>query len=162
MREQPADAVHDVKHVTFQTTVAINGNNTGVVVAPELIEALGAGGQPPVLVNLNGYKYRTTVGVMRGKHMVGISAATRSETGLQGGDPITVTLTDADAPREVTLPADFAAALVHHPDAQAFFRTLANSVQRYHIDNVNGAKAQETRQRRIDKAIGLFLDGKAR
>lgn len=113
-------------------------------------------------MDLNGYEYRTTVGVMGGSHMVGISAAIRSATGLRGGDPITVTLTVADAPRGVNMPADFAAALADHRDAGAFFATLSNSVQRYHIDNINGAKAPETRQRRIDKAIGLFLDGKPR
>jgi len=40
--------------------------------------------------------------------------------------------------------------------------TLSNSVQHLHVDNVNGAKAEETRQRRIDKAITLFLEGKQR
>jgi hypothetical protein len=35
-------------------------------------------------------------------------------------------------------------------------------MQRYHVDNVNAAKSADTRQRRIDKAIALFLDGKQR
>jgi uncharacterized protein YdeI (YjbR/CyaY-like superfamily) len=35
-------------------------------------------------------------------------------------------------------------------------------MQRYHIDNVNAAKSAETRQRRIEKAISLFRDGKQR
>ena len=52
-----------------------------------------------------------TVGVVDGKHMVSISAAVRKAIGLQGGDPIQVTLTVADTPQQVTIPADFAAAL---------------------------------------------------
>ena len=63
-----------------------------------------------MLVNVNGYEYRNTVGVMGGKHMVSISAAVRKATGLQGGDPIRVTLTLADSSQEVAIPADFAAA----------------------------------------------------
>jgi uncharacterized protein YdeI (YjbR/CyaY-like superfamily) len=39
---------------------------------------------------------------------------------------------------------------------------LSNSMRRYHVDNINGAKSADTRQRRIDKAIALFLDGKQR
>lgn len=152
----------DAQQVTFRTTVAASGNNTGVVVPPELLEALEAGRRPPVLVSLNGYEYRTTVGVMGGIPMVSVSAAIRAATGLRAGDAITVTLTVTDAPREVDVPADLAAALAEHPDAEAFFGTLANSVQRFHVDNVNGAKAPETRQRRIDKAIALFLAGKPR
>ncbi len=152
----------EVKQVTFETTVAASGNNTGVVVPPELIQALAAGRRPPVLVNLNGYEYRTTVGVMRGLHMVGISAAVRSATGLKGGDSIAITLTVADSPREVLIPTDFAAALAAQPAAEAFFAKAANSIQRFHIDSINAAKTQDTRQRRIHKALRLFLDGKPR
>ena len=79
--------------VTFETTVAVTGNNTGIVVPEEAIEQLAAGKRPPVLVNINGYEHQNTVGVMGGKHMVSISTAVRKATALQGGDPIHVTLT---------------------------------------------------------------------
>ena len=148
--------------VTFATTVAVTGNNTGIVVSEEAIEQLAAGKRPPVLVNVNGYEYRNTVGVMGGRYMISISAAVRKETGLKGGDPIHVTLTLADTPREVDVPADFAAALSADPDAGAFFATLSNSLQRYHVDNISEAKTAETRQRRIEKAISLFREGKKR
>jgi uncharacterized protein YdeI (YjbR/CyaY-like superfamily) len=94
--------------------------------------------------------------------MIGISAAVRKETGLQGGDPIKVRLRVATAPREVDVPADFAAALAADDGAAAFFASLSNSLQRYHVDNINGAKAEETRQRRIAKAVDLFRQGKPR
>ena len=148
--------------VTFETTVAASGNNTGIVVPDEVIGQLAAGKRPPVLVNVNGYEYRNTVGVMGGRHMISISAAVRSATGLKGGDPIRVTLTVADTAREVDVPADFAAALAADERARAFFEKLSNSMQRYHVDNINAAKSADTRQRRIDKAIALFLDGKQR
>ena len=150
------------KSVTFETTVAASGNNTGIVVPDEVIGQLAAGKRPPVLVNVNGYEYRNTVGVMGGRHMISISAAVRSATGLTGGDPIRVTLTVADTPHEVSVPADFAAALAADERAGAFFDKLSNSMQRHHVDNINAAKSADTRQRRIDKAIALFLDGKQR
>jgi Bacteriocin-protection, YdeI or OmpD-Associated/Domain of unknown function (DUF1905) len=150
------------KSVTFETTVAASGNKAGIVVPDEVIEQLAAGRRPPVLVSVNGYEYRNTVAVMGGRHMIGISAAVRSATGLTGGDPIRVTLTVADTPREVSVPADFAAALAADERARAFFEKLSNSMQRYHVDSINAAKSADTRQRRIDKAIALFLDGKPR
>jgi Bacteriocin-protection, YdeI or OmpD-Associated/Domain of unknown function (DUF1905) len=148
--------------VTFETTVAVTGNNTGIVVPEDAIGQLAAGKRPPVLVNVNGYECRNTVGVMGGKHMISISAAVRKATGLQGGDPIRVTLTVADTPQEVTLPADFAAALAADEQASAFFGKLSNSMQRYHVDNITAAKSADTKQRRIDKAIALFRAGKQR
>src|ERR1700761_322298 len=106
--------------VAFDTTVTASGNNTGIVVPDEIIERLGAGRRPPVIVNVNGYEYRSTVAVMRGQHMIGISAA--------------------DTPREVDMPEDFARALQAEPTAKAFFDKLSNSLQRYHADNVTSAK----------------------
>lgn len=147
---------------TFETTVAASGNNTGIVVPEEVISQLAAGKRPAVLIDVNGYQYRNTVGMMSGKHMISISSAVRQATGLKGGDPIRVTLTVADAPPEVNVPADFAAALAADARASAFFGKLSNSMQRYHVDNINAAKSAETRQRRIDKAMGLFHDGKQR
>ena len=155
MAGEPASA-------TFETTVTATGNNTGIVVPEEVIEQLGAGKRPAVLVNLNGYEYRTTAGVMGGRHMVSVSAAVRKATGLGGGDPVRVTLTVADTPRDVTVPDDFAAALAADEQAAAFFAGLSNSMQRYHVDNIAAAKSADTRQRRVDKAIALFREGKQR
>jgi hypothetical protein len=75
----------------------------GIVVPEEAVEQLAAGKRPPVLVNVNGYEYRNTAGVMGSTHMISISAAVRNATGLKGIDPIRVTLTVADTPQEVTL-----------------------------------------------------------
>jgi len=152
----------DPRTVTFETTVAASGNNTGIVVPDEVIEQLAAGKRPPVLVNVNGYEYRNTVGVMGGKHMISISAAVRQETGLKGGDPIHVTLTVAQTPRGVDVPDDFAVALSSDTEARAFFEKLPNSLQRYHVDSINAAKTAATRQRRIEKAVSLFREGKQR
>lgn len=147
---------------TFDTTVAANGNNTGIVVPAEVIEQLGAGRRPAVLVNVNGYEYRNTVGVLGGKFMISISAAVRKATGLLVGDPIRVILTVADTPREVAVPSDLAAALAGDDRACAFFATLSNSMQRYHIDNVNSAKTADTRQRRIERTVALLRAGRQR
>jgi hypothetical protein len=146
----------------FDTTVTAAGNNTGIVVPDEMIERLGASRRPAVVVNVNGYEYPNTVGVMGGRHMISISAAVRKATGLQAGDPIRVVLTLADGPREVTVPDDLAAALSADPTAEAFFAKLSGSLRRYHVDSINAAKTAETRQRRIDKAIALFRQGKQR
>src|SRR3954451_11230311 len=109
------------KSVTFETLVAASGNNTGIVVPEDAIAELAAGKRPPVLVNVNGHEYRSTVAVMSGKHMIGISAAIRAATGLKAADPITVTLTVADSPRDVDIPDDFRTALAANAPADAFF-----------------------------------------
>ena len=150
------------RSATFETTVAANGNNTGIVVPVEVIDHLGAGHRPPVLVDVNGHEYRSTVAVMGGKHMISISSAVRAATGVTGGDPIRVTLTVADTPREVDVPADLAAALAREEGTEAFFGNLSNSLQRYHVDSINAAKNAQTRARRIARTVALFREGKKR
>ena len=135
---------------------------TGIVIPPDVLQELNAGKKPAALVAPNGYEYRTTVGVMSGNSMIPVSAAVRKESGVAAGDLVEVRLTVDASPRSVDIPADFATAMAAAPVAAAFFQTLSNSLQRYHVDNVNGAKTADTRQRRIDKAVGLFLDGKPR
>ena len=40
---------------TFTTTLLAFGNNTGIEVPPDHVEALGAGKRPPVKVDVDGY-----------------------------------------------------------------------------------------------------------
>jgi len=147
--------------VSFDTTIRGVGNNAGIEVPADVIEQLGAGKRPPVLVKVNGYEYRNTVGVMGGKHLISVNAAVRKDSGLAAGDAVTVTLTVVEEPREVDVSADFTAAM-DDAGVRPFFDALSNSLQRMHADLVAGARAPETRQRRIDKAVGLFRDGKQR
>jgi Bacteriocin-protection, YdeI or OmpD-Associated/Domain of unknown function (DUF1905) len=147
---------------SFDTTVTATGNNTGIEVPDEVIERLGAGRRPAVTVNVNGFEYQNTIGVMGGRHLISLSAAIRKQTGLHAGDPIHVELTLAGQPREVAVPDDLAAALATDPAAAAFFATLSNSLQRYHVDTITAAKTDQTRHRRIDKAIALFQQKRQR
>lgn len=147
---------------SFSTEVLAWGNNTGIEVPEEVLERFGKGRRPGVIVTINGYEYRSTVAVMDGMNLLPVSKAVREGAGVAGGDVVDVTLTLEVGPRPIDLSEDFAAALDAQPAAREFFDALANSLQRFHADNVNAAKTPETSQRRIDKAIALFLDGKKR
>lgn len=136
----------------FETTMSQVGNNTGIEVPPDVIEALGAGKRPPVVVVVNGYEYRNTVAVMGGRFMISFSSDKRAATGIGGGDPIVVDLELDTAPRTVEVPADLAAAL-ESAGARAAFDALTPSAKKAHVTAVEGAKAAETRQRRVDGIV---------
>lgn len=136
----------------FETKLLQTGNNTGIEVPPEVIEALGGGKRPAVALTVNGYAYRSTVGVMGGKSLVPFSSDHRVASGLKGGDAITVEIELDVAPREVTVPADLATAL----DAAGLrpaFDKLAFSHRKEHVRAIEDAKTADTRIRRIEKAI---------
>ena len=146
---------------TFKTTLHQTGNNTGIVVPPEIVEALGGGKKPALAVTVNGYAYRSSLATMGGQSMISFSSDKRAATGLKGGDKIDVTLELDEAPRVMEVPPDLQAALNADRAAKAHFATLSYSNQRRHIDPINQAKAPDTRARRIEKSVALFRDGKS-
>ena len=160
---QPA-SLQGVRHMSFRTTLLQSGPTaTGFEVPPEVVEALGAGRRPPVRVTLNGTDTdRNTVAVMGGVFMIGVSAEHRDASGVRGGDEITVELALDTEPREIAVPVDFRAALDADTDALRTWEGLSYSLRRYHVDQINGAKTDETRQRRIAKSVEMLRAGRAR
>ncbi|KQR86845.1 DUF1905 domain-containing protein [Microbacterium sp. Leaf179] len=132
----------------FETTLSQIGNNTGIEVPAEVVEALGGGRRAAVVVDVNGYVYPSTLAVMGGRQLIPFSADKRAATGLSGGDPIVVELRLDTAPRTVEVPDDLAAAL-DAAGARAAFDALAPSARKAYVANVEGAKTADTRARRI-------------
>lgn len=147
----------------FRTTI-LKGDKTatGIRIPPEIVEALGSGKRPPVTVTINGYTYRSTVAVLGGEYMVGVSAQNREGAGVAGGDEVDVELQLDTAPREVTLPDDFSTALAADPIARTTFEALSNSNKGWHVSSIEGAKTDETRQRRIAKSVAALREGRPR
>jgi hypothetical protein len=147
----------------FRTTLLQDGKTaTGIQIPDAIVEALGRGKRPPVTVTINGYSYRNTVAVMGGVFMVGVSAEHRAGAGIKGGDEIDVDIELDTVPREITVPADFAAALAAEPDARRTFDALSYSNKSWHTLQIEGARTDETRQRRISKSIEILREGRPR
>ena len=147
----------------FHTTI-LQGDKTatGIRIPAEVVQALGTGKRPPIRVTINGFTYRSTVAVMGGEYMVGLSAENRAGAGVAGGDEVDVDIELDTAPRDVTVPPDFAAALDAVPAARSTFDGLSNSNKGWHVLQIVGAKTEETRQRRIGKSIEALREGRVR
>lgn len=139
----------------FETTLSQTGNNTGIEVPADVVEQLGGGKRPAVLVDVNGYSYQSTIGVMGGRFLIPFSSDKRAATGLAGGDAITVELTLDTAPRTVEVPDDLAAALAA-AGARAAFDALSPSARKAHVTKVTSAKAAETRTRRVEAVVATL------
>lgn len=128
-------------------------NTTGIRVPEANIQELGAGKKPPVNVTVNGYTYKSTVAVMGGEYLISFASEHRAASGIKAGDPIDVTLELDTAPRTVDVPEALAAAL-DAAGVRVKFDALAPSARKAHVTQVNDAKSEETRQRRIEKIVG--------
>lgn len=138
----------------FHATIERSGKTaTGICIPDEVVAALGAGKRPAVRVTLNGHTYRSTVAVMGGRFMVGVSAQVREAAGVEGGDELDVGIALDTEPRQVTVPPDLQDALDHDPEAGQHFAALSYSNKRRLVLQIEGAKAAETRQRRIATTV---------
>jgi hypothetical protein len=110
----------------FRTKILTAGNTaTGMRIPDELVEALGTGKRPSVRITINGHTYHSTVAVMGGRFMVGVSAEAREGAGVAGGDVVDVDIALDSAPRSVEMPAELKKALKSQPKAAEYFAALS-------------------------------------
>lgn len=153
-----------IRSVRFRATILKAGKTaTGIQLPAEVVERLGSGKRPPVRVTINGHSYRSTVAVMGGVFMLGVSAENRQGAGVAGGDEVDVDLElELDTePRQLTVPSDFAEALDHDANAKRFFESLSYSRKQGYLLPIEGAITDETWQRRITKAVSELGRGQS-
>jgi hypothetical protein len=145
--------------VTFRATVELGGKTaTGIEVPAEVVDQLGSGKRPAVSVTINSHTYLSTIAVMGGRFLLPVSAENRSAAGVAVGDSVDVTIELDTAPRVVDVPDDLAVALAADPEAKQAFDALSYSHQRQHVLAIEGAKAAETRARRVAKSLEMLKE----
>jgi Bacteriocin-protection, YdeI or OmpD-Associated/Domain of unknown function (DUF1905) len=155
----PQDQAQKSTPITFHTTILQTGKNAaGIEIPAQVIEKLGGGKRPLVRVTIKGYTYHSAVATMSGKFMVGVSAENRQAAGVQGGEEVDVTLDLDLQPRTVEIPPDLKSALVAAGALEAFEKS-APSMRKEYVRQVEEAKVQETRERRIAKIVEKLKSG---
>src|SRR5690606_12894666 len=135
---------------TFRTTLLLEGKTaTGIKVPAELVASLGSHKRPPVRVTIGSYTYRSTVAAYGDVFMLPVSAENREAAGIKAGDEIEVTIELDTEPCTVEVPNDLATALTEKPGAREAFDALSYTMRKEYVRQVETAKAQATRERRI-------------
>jgi hypothetical protein len=144
--------------VMFRTTLLQMGNNVGIEVPEDLVLGFGAGRRVPVTVDLNGHTYASTIASMGGRFLVPVSKSVREIAGVAGGEEHDVTLEHDTSSRTPEVPSDLADAL-QAAGVRAKFDALAPSRSKEHVRQVNDAKTEETRARRVKKVVDSLTTG---
>ena len=145
----------------FRAVLQLHGKTaTGFEVPPQVVDALGAGRRPAVLVTIGSHTWRSTIAPRGGVYLLGVSARrTAHRPGINAGDEVDVDLVLDTAPREVDVPDDFASALNAVPGLRQAFDALAFTHRKEHVRAIEDAKTAETRARRITQGRREALDG---
>ena len=85
-------------------------------------------------------------------HLLAVPKDIREKLNKEPGDPIAIELWKDDAPRTVEIPPEFLK-LLKKEKLLAKFETLSNSRRKEYRNWITTAKREETRQRRLTKAI---------
>ena len=142
--------------VTYKTLVIGEGNHASLHIPDDVLTELGANKRAPLKVTINGYTYQSTATAVGGECRVVFPSKDRAGAGgLAGGDLVTVTLELDSGHREVDMPEDLNAALAE-AGLRDTFEALTYSKRKEFARQVAEAKAEETRQKRIAKVLGML------
>lgn len=145
----------------FRTKILPAGKTAaGIEVPAKVVAALGSSKRPPVRATINGFTYRSTVAVMGGKFMLGVSNEVRKSAGVAAGDTVDIDLELDTETREVPMPADFAAALARDAKAKKFFDGLSYSRKLRLVIPID-VKAADIRKQRIAETVPKLREGNA-
>lgn len=117
----------------------------------------GTRGQVKIKAWFDGIEYRGSLTKMKHQcHWVGVTQAIRKKIGKKPGDIIHVVLKRDDQPRVVDIPVEFKKVLSANPDIAAFYDTLSFTHRKEYARWISEAKKEETRQRRLTKALEML------
>lgn len=118
----------------------------------DFMAVFGSKGRIPVILTVGEYKYRSTIAVYNGVHMMVFNKQMRLDTGYGAGDMVHITLERDSSKREVEIPEDVNLAIKEAGVREGFMK-LSYSHRKENVDWINDAKKPETRLRRINKLI---------
>jgi len=146
----------------FRALIELGGKTaTGMQVPEDVVAGLGSSKRPAVRVTIRGFTYRSTIAVMGGRFLLPVSAEVRASAGVAAGDEVDVDVELDTEPRVLELPDDFLIALEAEPAAKNFFDGLSYSNRQRLVLAAEGAKAADTRQRRLATTVDRLREGRA-
>jgi hypothetical protein len=149
--------------LTFTTTLRPRGPAAAVVLSDEQVARVGEGKKAfPVRVTINDYTWAGRVSRMGGEFLIGLRREVRTGAGVEAGDEVTVTIALDEAPRDVDVPPALARALEADAEAAARFDALAYTHRKEFAVWVAEAKKDETRERRVARAVQMLREGRTR
>lgn len=148
--------------LTVQQRLDPFGPAAAIVLSDDEVAALGGGKRAAVRVTIDGRSARLRLAVMGGQNVIGLSKAARAELGVETGAEVTAQIALDEAPREVDVPEEFAAALAADPEAGAAYQRLAFTHRKEYAVWVAEAKRPQTRTRRVEQALAMLKDGRTR
>lgn len=149
-----------MKQYKFEATIENAGRGASYVLFPyDTKQEFGTCGQVPVKVTFDGVPYTgTMVKYGHPQHMLPLLKNIREQIGKGPGETVQVVVERDTAERTVTVPPEFAK-LLKHEELLPVFENLSFTHRKEYCRWITEAKKEETRTRRLAKAIEMLKSG---
>src|SRR2546425_7598297 len=118
---------------------------------------LSTSSRVPVKGTIDGVRFRTSLLPSgAGGHFMVVKKEIRDMVGKSAGVRVKVSMERDTAPREVIIPEVVVRALRGNKDANARFNSLSYSHRKAYIEWVEGAKRDQTREKRAEKMVRML------
>jgi hypothetical protein len=146
----------------LEFTVKLEGKGTSVawLNAPfDVVKIFGTRARVPVRGTINGFAFRSSLMPMAGCHGMAINKTMREGAGVKAGETVRVVMERDEGERTVEAPALLKKEMAKSKTAQASWKKLSFTNKKEIALSISSAKQEETRQRRLAKAMNILKTG---
>ena len=137
------------------------GSSVAWLNAPfDVVKEFGTRARVPVRGTINGFPFRSSLMPMGGCHGMAVNKTMRDGAGVKPGDTVSVDMERDEDQRTVEVPLLLKKELAKSKTAQSNWKKLSFTNQKEIALSISGAKQEETRARRLAKAMGILKTGK--
>ncbi len=145
----------------FKALIEDAGEGGAYVSIPFDVEQAFGKKRVKVVATIEGVAYRGSLVRMGSAcHLLPVLKGIRAKIGKNIGDEVEVEVVEDVEPRLVQVPDDLQKALAENAEAESFFASLSYTHQKEYVQWIEAAKKDETRQRRIQRALEWLNQGK--
>jgi len=145
----------------FSEVIQAHKSGGAFVIIPFDVETAFGKKRVKIKAWFEGVVYRGTLVRMGSPdHILIIKKDIRKQIQKEAGDVVAVKLMEDTEPRIVVVPDDFQELLNGDEGVNEFYKKLSYTHQKEYVNWITGAKRQETRERRMKKAIEMMRKGK--
>jgi len=141
--------------------LGMEGMETAALKPPfDVPKTFGRKGRVPVRGTINGFPFRSSLMNMGDGHMMVVNAQLRAGAKCKAGDTVDVVLDVDEEPRVVETPGYLKKIIAADAKVKAAWEKLSYTHQKEYVREIDGAKREETREKRIAQMLQNLRTGK--
>lgn len=138
--------------ITIEVQLLVKGNSTAIPIPFDPKQVFGKV-RAPVVVNINGYTYSSTIASMGGEIFIPLRKSHREVANVNAEEIYSVHIELDTQKRVINPPKELEEILKTDKLLRAKWQQLSYTIQKEYAQSITSAKKQQTKSRRLQKAV---------